>query len=376
MNIILNFIPLKSGGGVQVGLDFISNIVTFGYKHNWYLVCTENTPFQFLEESNCFKIIKVIKNEKLSRLWFEVIGCRSLIVKYKIDVIYTQFGPLWYGSNVRNVVGCAYSNLMYPEIDFWKKLSFPKKTIKKTIDMYRKIQMLHADVIIYETEDLAKRAVMQNDLSEGKVFCVKSSPSTLVNKNKVHVETMVRCKSLPDGFLILLLAGYHPNKNIELLPRIAAVLKSRNINDIKFIITLPVDNSGALEILNLVNQLEINDYVINFEPVSPEGCCELYRSIDLVILPARLESFSNNIAESWIMEKPFMISDFDWARSICGDGALYFAYDDEVDAADKIVEIKNNIDLKEHLIHEGLNMLKTYPSSSERFLEYLTIIES
>lgn len=376
MNIILNYIPLKSGGGVQVGLDFISNINDLGNKHNWYLVCTENTPFQCIPDSDNLKLVKVIKNNVFSRLWFELFVCRSLLKEYKADVVYTQFGPYWYGSNVINIVGCAYSNLMYPELDFWQALPPIKKAIKNLIDVYRKKLMLSSDVIIYETEDLANRAISQNNLSKKKVFFVRPSPSSLVAKYQDHNETRIKCKSLPKSFLVLLLAGYHPNKNIELLPGIAVELKSRGIKDIKFVVTLPKDNNGTQKILDLAENLQVSEYIYNFEPVVPEGCSELYRSVDLVILPARLESFSNNISESWAMEKPFMISNLDWARSICGDGAAYFNFDDAFDAADKIIEIKNNDNLRNQLISSGIKMLKSYPDSRDRFSSYLKIIES
>jgi len=376
MNIVLNYIPLKSGGGVQVGLDFLLNIADLGKKHNWYLVCTEGTPFQGLEETENFKLIKVIKNSKLSRLWFEVFGCKSLLSDCRADIVYTQFGPYWYGSKIKNVVGCAYSNLMYPELDFWEKLPPLKKITKKIIDVYRKHQMLGADVIIYETENLANRSILQNKLSKEQVCFVKPSPSGLVSINSEHAETRVRCEKLPDTFLVLLLSGYHPNKNIELLPKIAGELKLRGIKDIKFVVTLPDKAIGAQKVFELAKKLDVEDYIVNFEPVPAEGCCELYRAIDLVILPARLESFSNNIAESWAMEKPFMISDLDWARSICENGAMYFDYDNAIDAAEKIIEVKNSAELKNKLVLAGSRMLKTYPSSSGRFLRYLEIIES
>lgn len=116
--------------------------------------------------------------------------------------------------------------------------------------------------------------------------------------------------------------------------------------------------------------------VFNMGPVPQQGCAEVYAEVDAVILPTRLESFSNTIAEAWSMRKPLLISDLDWSRGACGDGAIYFGYDDPEDAARKIVQMRRDATAVENLIDAGTAMLATYSTSEQRFLEYLSIIES
>jgi len=377
MNIILNFIPLKKGGGVQVGLDFLSNISKLGGSHNWYLVCTEGTPFENFAETSNLKRVNVVKRNLLCRLWYEYYACRHDIKKYNINIVYTQFGPHWPAPNITNIVGCAYSNLMYPEIDFWGKLPAHKKIVKKVIDFFRKERMLAADLIVFETEDLANRALVQNDLLDTKVSFVKPTASSLVDITNSHLETKIKCDKLPDGFKVLLLAGYHPNKNIELLPKILSVMQKKySDSNVKFIITLPEDVYQQSEVLKIARETHTESSIYNFGSVPYEGCSDIYNAVDAVILPAQLESFSNNIAESWSMRKPFLISDLDWSRSICGSGAVYFKYDDPVDAANKIMSIIEDENLRNSIIDEGVKMLDTYPTSEERFLKYLNLIES
>jgi hypothetical protein len=66
----------------------------------------------------------------------------------------------------------------------------------------------------------------------------------------------------------------------------------------------------------------------------------------------------------------------DWARSACGDGAIYFDYNDPEDAADKIVALRRDPAAVATLIDAGTAMLGTYSNSEQRFLEYLSIIEA
>lgn len=376
MNIVLNFIPLKKGGGVQVGLDFISQAIEYGKDHNWYLVASHGTPFASLKPTKNFKILKIIPNRVIDRLYFEYFSCKKVLQEIDADVVYTQFGPHWPGSGLPNIAGCAYSNLMYPEIDFWGKLPFLERLKKKVIDQFRLKRMLQADVVAFETEDLANRAINLYGMAKGRVHFVKPSVSSLVSPTSLHEDTALRCEKIPQGYRILLLSGYHPNKNFELLPQIAHVLASKyKINNVVFVTTIPSEHFGAIGLARQSRELGVQDNIYNIGPIPYEGCCEIYKSCQAVILPSQLESFSNNIAEAWAMSKPLIISELDWAKSLCGDAAVYYKYNDAQDVAVKIQELLKNNGRYKEVTSRGENMLKKYSNSKERFFNYLNIIE-
>lgn len=376
MNIVLNFVPLKSGGGVQVGLDFIEQLRRSGKRHQWFLVATEGTPLSRTQECRHLQVVKKVGNSIWSRLWFEYFGCRNLTANLKADLVYTQFGPQWPGASVINIVGCAYSNLFYPEIDFWGRLPFLKRVARICVDVMRMWRLRRAHHVIFETEDLAQRAVSLTGLKAERVSWVKPSISSLVALDKMHAPTRELFEALPPGFKVLLLSTYNPNKNIELLPHIANALRERDpYNDVLFVITLP-PRSGDLErIMRAARELGIEKRIANVGPIQHEGCSEAYRATDLVILPSQLESFSNTIAEAWTMQRPLLISDMDWARSLCGAGAAYFQYRDPQSAAEQIIRLRSDVGYYRNLVSEGERMLHTYPLPGDRFRQYLSIIE-
>lgn len=377
MKIILNFVPLKAGGGLQVGLDFIEQAKARGSHHEWHLVATETTPFAAIQPTRHVRIARLLPNSLTARLWFEYFGCRELVRRIQPDVIYTQFGPHWPGAKVPNVVGCAYSNLLYPEIDFWGNWPLAKRIVKKVIDLGRRKRMLAADALIFETEDLRERAVRLYARDTETVFCVRPSVSSLVTSPSRPGEATERHFDLPPGLRVLLLSRYHPNKNFDLLPKIARELKDRHVvTDVCFVLTLPPDAATTLAIMNDARALGVADKIVNVGPVAPDRCKDLYRACSAAILPSRLESFSNNIAEAWAMERPLLVSELDWAISLCGDGAAYFRYNDAVDAARCIVNLKDDEAMRAQLVEQGAKMLRTYPTSEQRFDHYLRIIES
>lgn len=376
MNIILNFVPLKSGGGLQIGLDFINQAKQHGIRHQWFLVGTQGTPIANSTETPNFHLIYTVPNSILARLWFEYAGCRRLIKKVDADVVYTQFGPHWPGSHVPNIVGCAYSNLFYPEIDFWAKASFPARLFRKAVDLGRLRRLRHADHVIFETKDLADRAIQVKAFPRQRISWVKPSVSSLVTPSCEHKATRERCTGLPTGYRVLLLSTHNPNKNIDLVPHILRSLEeTHRVTDVLFILTLPLPHRKTEQIFRKARRLGVGDRIINIGPVPQEACVELYRSCDAVILASQLESFSNTIAEAWTMQKPLLVSDMDWARSLCGSGAVYFAYNDPDAAAHAIYRLKEDLSFRNDVVSKGRAVLETYPRPDQRFREYLTLIE-
>ena len=376
MNILLNCIPLKSGGGLQVGLDFVEQATQYGFNHEWFLVATEGTPLARIRESSNLHLVKTVPNSIIARLWFEYIGCRGLIKEVNANLVYTQFGPHWPGARTFNIVGCAYSNLFYPEINFWERFPLSRRLLSRGIDVFRLLRLRRADHIIFETEDLARRAVQLKGFQSERVSCVKPSVSSLVAADKLHIPTRELCRRLPKGFRVLLLSTYNPNKNIDLLPRIAKVINERlPDNDMVFVMTLPPQSLPALQIIEDAQKLDVSNRIVNLGPIPQEGCAEVYRACNLVILPSQLESFSNTIAEAWAMQKPLLVSDMDWSRSLCKAGAAYFRYRDSHNAAEQILRIRNDSRYYTELVKEGENMLHMYPNACQRFHQYLSIIE-
>jgi glycosyltransferase involved in cell wall biosynthesis len=377
VNVVLNFVPLKSGGGVQVGLDFIAQAKIHGGRHQWHLVATRGSPFADVVAAQNLRLARLIDQDLGHRLWFEHVGAARLCNTLEADVVYTQFGPHWPATRVPNVVGCAYSNLFYPEIDFWAGLDPARRLSRRAVDWARWRRLRRADVIIFETEELAARAARLLPGGGPQVTWVRPSASSLVSPERRHAEVQARCAALPAGFRILLLSAHHPNKNIGLLPEIARASAAGSPSaKLRFVTTLPPTHRLTRRLFETAHALGVSEALCNVGPVPADGCAELYRACDAVILPSRLESFSNTIAEAWVMSKPLIVSDMPWARNLCGAGAAYFRLEDPQDAARVIARVRDDADYRAALIAQGRFMLDSYPDPAQRFKAYQNIIES
>ena len=375
--ILLNFVALKSGGGVQVGLDFLSHIKSDD-TFEWHLLVTKKTPFDSISLQDGFTSIQRAEHSLLGRLIAELITVRKMVKTINPIVIFTMFGPsplFVFDRSIKTISGCAYSNLFYPEIDFWKNSGFILKWVNKFHDIFRLLLTKRADLVIFETEDLKNRSIKLRGFGENQACFIMPAVSRKITDSINETKYSKYLKAI-DGFKIVLISYYRYHKNIDTLPYILKELESaRNIHDVYFILTVEPDHPGTINLFKAAEQLGVRDKIINLEPVPPECCAEIYAAADASILPSTLESFSNNIAESWACSVPLIITDRSWARSLCNNAAIYVKHRDIADTAEKISMLYRDQELKKKMILLGKERLAQYPSSNERFQAYLEVLK-
>ena len=64
-----------------------------------------------------------------------------------------------------------------------------------------------------------------------------------------------------------------------------------------------------------------------------------------------------------------------FARTVCGDAALYFEPMDGADALGKILELRHNTSLQQRLVEAGQRELRRFGTATERASAYLDICQ-
>ena len=363
MNVLINFIPIKKGGGQQVASNFINQII----KRNDLSITFLATKYTYIEDmliNNSAQFISV-RNDLVSRFCFQWLELPRIIRKYNIDVIYTVFGPGLHNSNTLSITGCAYSNLFFPEINFWSPNSFFQKIKFKLIDFYRLKSTLKSDAIVFENEAMQKRAseLFNYPLCKTKLI-LPSVSDYIVNYNETLLNKL---KSLNENhFKILLLTGWHKNKNIEILPFVLYELKRINVSDVTFVVSVSKLHPDSIILTQKAIELGVLNNIYFIDTVTPNDIPLLFQYIDGVGLFSLLESFSNNIIEAWYFNKPLFISDKEWSRGICKNAAIYVDRTNAKDIARKIIFYRNNPKIQDTLNSEMNEILKSYPNPAEK----------
>ncbi len=346
-------------------MNFIHHIEQFEDIQVVYVVTHGTRVHQLLQERYSERVIS-IHNTLLSRLYFQLLGLTSIVKRFEIQVIYTMFGPGIFSRGVKSVTGCAYSNIFFPEVDFWQKESFLNKIKLKLIDRYRLRSTLQSDAIVFENAAMMKRCSSLYGYPESKTILIFPSISEYsVSHRSADFDDRLRQLDVPK-FHILMLTGWHSNKNIQVVPNVLAALKRQGINDVRFIITVAPDHPNSIQLMEIARSMGVADNIILFSAVAPNEVPELIKKSDALALFSLLESFSNNIIESWYFEKPLFISDEEWSRSICNDAVIYVDRNSPFSIAQKIIAYRGDDKLQNETKEFAKLELLKYPDPKKK----------
>ncbi len=367
IKVLVNVATLKKGGGQNVALNFLQQIIKEkpqGFEFV-FAVSASSQIKPFLEKNN--QEIIVVSDNPIVRMVTEFFRGKSIIKKYKIDIIYTYFGIGLYPKSIKQVSGSADSNLYFPEIDFWKEFKGVNKLKKHLIDRYRIWGLKRAKAIIFENHEMEERGK--------KLFQLKHTcyiPPSFSQPEES--EDFSQLTQNPEEHRGLFLCGWQRNKNFMLIPEIAQKFKEKGVN-FKFVISTSTDDSVEyLEFKKLVDQFGVANYIQLVGSVPKSQLPSLFSKIDFVFLLSKLESFSNNIIEAYYYKKPLVISDLDWAKSICGDAAMYVDINNISDISNKVLTLLFDKGKTEDLKQKQSTKLNAFPDIAEKSkmeLDYL-----
>lgn len=368
VRIILNFLPIQSGGGLQNALSFISNLP---YDSRILCLARYRSDIDNSLRARGFMVL-VARNNASSRMVIELLVS---ILAVRGTVCFTLFGPRPIGSHrLYNIAGFAYSNLLYPECDFWGWCGSLDKMRRRLIDYYRFWSAKTCDELIFETDALFHKAKKNLEFRNTVLHVVHMAPSAVMASASDLDDGVGRAidqLSKRDLAIILYLSSAHPNKRIHLLPDILAADSSKKF---AFAVTLPADHWYTREIYSKAESYGVVDRLINLGPIpSSQVGCVLDRAAGVINI-ARLESFSNNWVEAWATSKPLIVTDADWARSSCREGACYIDPDKPGDAALQISRVLLDEQVRETLVKSGKTILLSYPTPDQKTRQMLEII--
>mgnify|MGYP000218120036 CR=1 FL=1 len=368
--VLFNLGTLKKGGGQNVGLNFLHAYVKLNPVDidAYFLVAADSDVHRFVLK-NKLNIIRVVSNNPAKRIIQEYFQASLKIKQLKIDVIYSYFGYGVFQHVAPQVSGSADSNLYYPEVDFWCHYKGVHRLAKWVIDKYRVFGIKRSDALIFENKALEERAKTLFGIE--KTQYIKPS----INFHIKSIDYPLPPECIKSSKIGLFLCGWQLNKNIMLIPQLAKDLRERGIN-FQFIITATKDDSEICkQFCNKLEEFQVKDMVSIVGGVSKSQLKSLYEQVDFVFLLSLLESFSNNIIESWYFERPLIVADEGWSRSICKKAAIFVDRDSPDSICQGVSNLINNPESSNEVVTEGIKELATFPTIDERTLEELRYLK-
>lgn len=371
MRLLINFSTLKSGGGQNVAMNFLHGLQGTKVKdvEFYFFVAKGSAVHYFLKKQRVFKYY-IVPSNPIQRMLFEIFYSKKILIKKNIDIIYSYFGIGIYTKKIPQISGSADSNLYFPEINFWSHYHGVDRFKKNLIDMYRIWGLKRATAIVFENKALERRS--------HEIYHLKK---TITIKPSINFDFESQEYLLPENIetntpIGLFLCGWQYNKNIMMIPDILFQLKKAN-KKFHILLTAPSDNSQLYqEFTNLVYKNNVEDMITVTGQIKKEELSSLYSQVDYVFLLSKLESFSNNIIESWYFNKPLVVADELWSRGICKDAAIYVNRDSASEIANVLIDYIDNPNLLKNILSKRKKVLDEYPSIEERIENEMEFIKN
>lgn len=364
MNIIINASTCVSGGGIQVSSNIIIECLKNKNIKYYFLVSKEVNDY-LIKQNICIKNNITVLQKSPANIFFRNYFKKlidNIISNFNATLVFTIFGPSYIKFNVKHLVGFADPWVTHPNKYAFKSLDVFESIYRKLLTKYKLYHLRHEKYIWVET-DLTKSGLLKKlKIRDENIFVIPNSCNPLYyNRKIIHKFDKKITK-------IFILTAYYKHKNLEILFPLIKKLIDNNYTNFKFLLTLPDD---CLLMKNLNNNKCINKFITNLGPLSVQESINTYIDASIIFLPSLLENISAVYLEAILLNKPFLTTNFNFSRDICGDSCLYFEPMDYEDAYRKLIKLFNDDLLRQKLLLNQKNIKVINPS--EKFEYYLNI---
>jgi glycosyltransferase involved in cell wall biosynthesis len=374
--VLLNATTINKGGGIQAVASFIRTLIDQFDPNDgvrWIFAVSAEVRDQlaefeyFLREGVDLCLARSPAKDRQSRRELREFANRQA------DLVFTFFGPAYVVFRCPHLCGVAdgwvthSSRLAYSTLP-----TLQRKLRMALLSTYKALWFRRANYWVVE-QDIARAGLLKRlGLPANNIRVVSN------NCSQVYIDERAAqaARPLQSIIRVLTFAANFPNKCLDLIPTIAALLvRQHHIANVQFVLTVPASEFAGSAIPELASKLAVEPYIRNVGYVPLKHGPALYRSCDIVLMPSVLETFSATYPESMHMGLPIVTSDLDFARAICRDAALYFRPRDATSAAATLAMLIGSYEIRTKLVAAGFDRARDFPTPSEKYLQYASFVD-
>lgn len=370
MKILLDCSNAQTGGAIQTGLSTLENAARTP-EHEWHAVLSGRLSAQFpaSHEAGLASVTRLpIRSQPLTKYWQIARALPGIEQALRPDLVFTVLGPSKWRSRAPQLVGYAIPHLLYPETDPFVGHRGLRTTVQRAILNLNLRWVRHAlmqsPYLVVETETVRRRLDRVQGFPRSRIFVVPNSYShSFEDSLGRSVSEAPRSR-----FRIFVPSAYYFHKNLEIIPRVAAELKSLTSQPFEFALTIPEDNEGWGVIRKQAAAVGVADSVRTLGPVQHKEIGAQYRRSDAVFLPTLLECSTAVYPESLAAGVPLVTSALDFAQDLCREAALYFDPYSPAEAARALHRVMSEPETRARMVEVGRVVLgESYPTPEGRW---------
>lgn len=375
-NILINASNLQVGGAIQVAVWLIGSYLNSGGTQYSFLVSPVIQKQLVLagitQDANVFVIDKSPARSLKARRYI-----LDLESKIKPDLVYTIFGPAYVKFKSKHLMGFAHPWVIYANLaTFFRVHKYRLGEICCSIlrNIYIGLWARCATYWLFETESAKNNFAKRFGLAKERMYVISNCCADAYWEEDGKKSSEIAKFFKEECFNILYFSAYYPHKNHAVIPYVAKKLRELGAS-FKFCFYVTLKASDFLALGKVAAQLGVSDCMVNLGYINIIDGPSLYNFSSLCFIPSLLEVFSASYVEAMVSKVPLLVSNFDFAREVCADAAVYVDIANIDEIARKIIEIRDDSKLRDDLINKGVNRAKKFPHAKERFELYRQLIE-
>jgi glycosyltransferase involved in cell wall biosynthesis len=328
--VLLNGSTMHDGGGMQVLINFIADLLSRDSRFDWYFFISKRV------KENLDELGIVIPGEKTLVLEKSPANPLSWIRQFFVfkrwenkknfDLVYSISAPSYFFFKAKEVQRIANAYLANPNEFAFRVLPPATRLMWRIKFLIQKIFLFKSDYFITQT-NLVKRRLENQFYSKNKLIEVVPNA---VSKSFLTVNEEDSKKE--DHIFCIATANWH--KNIHQLGEVALLLKKLLPNlDFKFLTTIDKTTKIFKVLQARTRSLDVDKHFIHLGRISQAESKKYYLRSKVTFLPTYLEVFSASIIESIHFGTPVLTTNFDFNRELISDERFLFQPGDWSQAA-------------------------------------------
>ena len=356
--IFINGSSSKLGGGKQILFSLTEKIFEFGNDANleYVILVPDKKAFQNIKSKKItFISLPSFINKSVFVPLLSVFTIPYLIKKHKCNILF-NLGDIPIKSSCKQIMLFDWPYAIYDDEKVWQLMSNKEFFLRKIKLFIFKILLSNVNLMLAQTDVAKNRLKKFYNLQSIQIFPNSVALDHFKSQKSLNIDR------LTDKFSLLCLSAYYTHKNLEIFLELGKLMKKNKVEAEIFLTIDSSQSSRANKLLNKIKKSNLEGYITNLGSIKLKDVPSLYRSVDGLILPTLLESFSGTYVEAMWNKKIILTSNKDFAEVICGENAYYFDPLDVDDIYSKIVQSFSDTHTTQEMIDKAFTGVNDRPN--------------
>lgn len=364
MKLVIDASNIKVGGGLQVALSVINYLLENNSRFQCISYVITPQVYKQIRRKDLLSKYIIVETSVFTLIPFSKTSKNITNFIAAADVVFTVFGPNFWGEHKNHLMGFANAWLVSPSTNAYKRLPVLlrlKAKIKNKV--LAKILYKPNRYYITETIDIQRKFC---DFFSCEPKMIKVIPNTLpyMYSDKPFLLKKIKFnEKIAEKFKFITIASNYPHKNLQVMETVGDILTEKGL-DFIFMVTIPEQEYSKLS-------TKFRKYTHNLGVIPVSSCPDYYFSADAMFLPTILECFTVSYLEAFACGTPVVTSNLEFATEICKSAAIYFDPYQPEDIALKLEDMILNKNLSVELVKRGYEIIKYHPSNIDKINCYI-----